>query len=137
MFDLPIISVLTRWLNFKGDFITIAKLKPNIMSRFKVQDMIIHISTYSSSNEIQDFVVVLIPLQLTIGCILKRCRDDVPYLYNLPNSMSWAQQVVPCSVLSITEFFIIENHNGTFLHVTFESQSRLRTTSGLTFCNTN
>jgi hypothetical protein len=137
MFDLPIISVLTRWLNFKGDFITIAKLKPNIMSRFKVQDMIIHISTYSSSNEIQGFVVVLIPLQLTIGCILKRCRDDVPYSYNLPNSTSWAQQVVPCSVLSITEIFIIENHNGTFLHVTFESQSRLRTTSGLTFSNTN
>jgi hypothetical protein len=137
MFDLPIISVLTRWLNFNGDFISFAKLKPNIMSRFKVQDMIIHISTYSSSNEIQGFVVVLIPLQLTIGCILKRCRDDVPYFYNLPNSTSWAQQVVPCSVLSITEIFIIENHNGTFLHVTFESQSRLRTTSGLTFSNTN
>jgi hypothetical protein len=91
------------------------------------------------SNEIQCLVVVLIPLQLTLDCILKHCWDGVPCLYDLPNSTTLAQQVVPHSVLPITEIFTIENHNldGAFLHVVFWSQSRLRTTSDLTHCDTN
>jgi hypothetical protein len=53
--------------------------------------------------------------------------------------MSLAQQVVPCSVLLITEIFTIENHklDGAFLHIAFGSQSLLRTTSDLTSSDTN
>jgi hypothetical protein len=72
-----------------------------------------------SSNQIQGFVVVLIPLQITLSCILKHCQDNVPCLYNLLNSMYLTQHVVPYSVLPISEIFTIENHtlDETFLHV--------------------
>jgi hypothetical protein len=123
----------------QGVTISIAKLKPNIMSSLKVRDRIIHISISSSSNQIQGFVLILIALQLTLGCILMRCQDHIPYLYDLPNSMSLAQQVVPCLDFSITEIFTIENHklNDTFLHVALGSQSQLWTTSDLTRSDTN
>jgi hypothetical protein len=93
----------------------------------------------SSSNEIQSFIVLLIHLQLSLGCILKRCQDHVPCLYDLLNSTSLAQQVVHCSVLSITEIFTIENHklDDIFLHIAFGSQSRLRINSDLTHSDTN
>jgi hypothetical protein len=53
--------------------------------------------------------------------------------------MSLAQQVVPCSVIPITEIFTIENHklDDTFLHIAFGSQSLLRTTSDQTCSDTN
>jgi hypothetical protein len=60
-------------------------------------------------------------------------------MYDLPNSTTLAQQVVPCSVLPITEIFTIENHklDSAFLHVAFKSQSLLRITSDLTSSDTN
>jgi hypothetical protein len=50
-----------------------------------------------------------------------------------------AQQVVPTSVLPITEILTIENYklDDAFFYVAFGSQSRLRTTSVLTRSNTN
>jgi hypothetical protein len=91
------------------------------------------------SNKIQGFVVVLIPLQLTLSCILKCCQHNIPYLYDLPNSTSLAQHVVSCSGLPITEIFTIEEHklDNTFLHATLGLQSLLRTTSDLTGFYTN
>jgi hypothetical protein len=77
--------------------------------------------------------------ELTLVCILKHCWNDVPGLYDIPNSTSLAQQVVPSLVVPITKIFIIENHKSgdTFLHVIFRSQSRLRKTSDLTRFDTN
>jgi hypothetical protein len=70
-------------------------------------------------------------LQLTLGCILKHCRDHVPCLYDLPNGMTLAQHVVPRLVPPITKIFTIENQklDNAFLHVAFRSQSLLRITS--------
>jgi hypothetical protein len=101
--------------------------------------MIIHISTYSSSNEIQGFVVVLKPLQLTLGCIRNCCGDDVCFLYDLPNGTTLAQEIVASSVFPITEILAIEENelHDIVLHVTFGSQSLLRTTSDLTGSDTN
>jgi hypothetical protein len=50
-----------------------------------------------------------------------------------------AQQVVPCSVFPITKIFAIKNYklDDTFLHLSFGSQSLLRTTSDLTGCDIN
>jgi hypothetical protein len=94
--------------------------------------MIIHISSYSSSNEIQGIVVVLIPLQLTLGGILKCCGDDVCFLYDLRNSTTLAQKIVVSPVFLITN----ELHD-TFLHIAFGSESLLGITSDLTGSNTN
>jgi protein-arginine kinase len=101
--------------------------------------MIIHISTLSSSNEIQGFIVVLIHLQLTLGCILNRCRGHVRFLYNLPNGMTLAQEIVASLVFPVTKILIIEDNelHDTFLHVTIGSQSQLRITSDLTYSDTN
>jgi hypothetical protein len=68
-----------------------------------------------------------------------RYRDNVPCLYDLPNSTSLAQQVVPCLVLPITKIFAIENHklDNAFLDVSFGLQSLLMTTSDLTGFDTN
>ncbi len=90
--------------------------------------MIIHISTLSSSNEIQGFIVVLIHLQLTLGCILKCCWDDVCFLYDLPNGTTLAQEIVAILIFPITEILVIEDNelHGTFLHVAFGSQSLLK-----------
>jgi hypothetical protein len=104
-----------------------------------VRDTIIHISTYSSSNEIQGIVVVLIPLQLTLGCIIKCCGDDVSFLYDLKNGTSMAQKIVVSPVFPITKILaIIDNElHGTFLHIAFGSESLLRTTSDLIDSDTN
>jgi inner membrane protein involved in colicin E2 resistance len=93
--------------------------------------MIIHISTKSSSNEIKSFVVVFIPLQLTLGYVVERRRDHVRLLHDLPNDTSLTQKIVMSSVLPITKILVIEDHklHCTFLHVTFRSHSLLKTTS--------
>jgi hypothetical protein len=74
-----------------------------------------------------------------LGCILKRCRDHICFLYDLPNGMTLTQEIVVSLVFSITEILAIEDNNlhGTFLHVAFGSQSRLRIASDLTQSNTN
>jgi hypothetical protein len=88
---------------------------------------------------IQGFVVVLIPLQLILGCILKHCGDDVCFLNNLSNGATLAQEIVVSLVFPITEILVIEDNklHRTFLHVTFGSQSPLRTTSDLISSDTN
>jgi hypothetical protein len=101
--------------------------------------MIIHISSYSSSNEIQGIVVVLIPLQLTLGGILKCCGDDVCFLYDLRNGMTLAQKIVVSPVFLITKILAIEDNelHDTFLHIAFGSESLLGITSDLTGSDTN
>jgi hypothetical protein len=58
---------------------------------------------------------------------------------NLLDGMTLTQEVVTSSVFPITEILAIENHKLyiTFLHVTFGSQSLLRTRSDLTSSDTN
>jgi hypothetical protein len=48
-------------------------------------------------------------------------------MYNLPNGMTLAQEIVASSVLLITEILDIEDHKlyDTFLYVAFGSQSLL------------
>jgi hypothetical protein len=101
--------------------------------------MIIHISSYSSSNEIQGIVVVLIPLQLTLGGILKCCGDDVCFLYDLRNGTTLAQKIVVSPVFLITKILAIEDNelHDTFLHIAFGSESLLGITSDLTGSDTN
>jgi hypothetical protein len=93
---------------------------------------------FKTFNEIQSFVVVLVPLHLTLGHVVKCCRDHIS-LNNLPDGMTLTQEVVVSSVFPITEILTIENHklDGTFLHVVFGSQSLLRITSDLTDSETN
>jgi hypothetical protein len=88
---------------------------------------IIHIPIKSSSNEIKSFVVVFVPRQLTLGRIVERRRDHVRLLYDRPNGMTLAQDIVASSVLPITEILTIEDHklNNTFLHIIFGSQRLL------------
>jgi hypothetical protein len=63
----------------------------------------------------------------------------VCFLYDLSNGMTLTQQIVASPVFLITKILVIEDNelHGTFLHVTFRSQSRLRTTSDLICSNTN
>jgi hypothetical protein len=93
---------------------------------------------FKTFNEIQSFVVVLVPLHLTLGHVVKCCRDHIS-LNNLPDGMTLTQEVVVSSVFPITEILTIENHklDDTFLHVVFGSQSLLRITSDLTDSETN
>jgi hypothetical protein len=100
---------------------------------------IIHIPTYSSSNEIKGLVVVFIPLQLTLGHVVKCVGDHVRLLYDLPNGATLAQKIVASLILSITEILATKNHklNSTFLHVTFRSQSLLKPTGDQTGSDTN
>jgi protein-arginine kinase len=83
----------------------------------------IHISNLSSSNEIQGFVVVLIPLQLTTRCILKHYRGHVCFLFNLSNGTTLAQEIIVSPVFPIIKILVIEDNelHDTFLHVTFGS----------------
>jgi hypothetical protein len=92
---------------------------------------IIHIPTKSSSNEIKSFVVVFIPLQLTLGRVVEHRQDHVRLLYDLPNGTTLAQKIVVSSVLPVTEILAIEDHklDSTFLHIAFGSQSLLKPTS--------
>jgi hypothetical protein len=85
--------------------------------------MIIYIPIKSSSNEIEDFVVIFIPLQLTLGSIVECSRDHLCLLDDLPDSTTLVQEIVASSVFSVTEILAIENHqlDNTFLHVAFRS----------------
>jgi hypothetical protein len=77
---------------------------------------IIHIHTNSNSNEIKNFVVVFIPRQLTLGCVVERRQDHIHLLYDLPNGATLTQKIVTSLVLSITEIIAIENNK---LYFTF------------------
>jgi L-rhamnose isomerase len=100
---------------------------------------IIHIPTLSSSKKIKCLVIVFIPLQLTLGRVVECIGDHVRLLDDLPNDVALTQEIVGGSVLPITEILTIEDHklNSTFLHVTFRSQSLLKSTSDQTGSNTN
>jgi hypothetical protein len=100
---------------------------------------IIHIPTRSSSNEIKRFVVIFIPLQLTTCRVVDHHGDHVWLLYDLRDGMTLTQEIVVSSVLLITEIIAIEDHNlnNNFLHVAFESQSLLESTSDQTDSDTN
>jgi hypothetical protein len=99
-----------------------------------VRDTIIQISTYGSSNEIKSFIVVLVPLHLTMGHVVKCCQDHISFLNNLLDRTPLAKEIIVSSIFPVTEILVIENHklDDIFLHVTFELQSLLRTTSDLT-----
>jgi L-rhamnose isomerase len=101
--------------------------------------MIIYIPTKSGSNEIEGFVVVFIPLQLTLGRIIECSWDHVRLLDDLPNSTTLAQEIVASSVFPVIEIHAIEHHqlDNTFLHVTYRSQSLLNPTSDQTSFDTN
>jgi hypothetical protein len=96
-------------------------------------------STYSSSNEIKGIVVVFIPLQLTLGRVVKCIGDHVRLLDDLPNGMTPTQKIVASLIFSVTEILAIEDHklNNTFLHVAFGSQCPLKPISDQTSSDTN
>jgi hypothetical protein len=100
---------------------------------------IIHIPTYNSSNQIKGLVVVFISLQLTLGRVVECIRNHVRLLDDLPNGATLAQEIVAGSILPITEILAIENDKLyiTFLHVTFGSQSLLKSTTDKTGSDTN
>jgi hypothetical protein len=100
---------------------------------------IIHISTWSSSNEIKGLVVIFIPLQLTLGHVVECIVDHVHLLQDLSNGAALAQEIVAGLVLPITEILVIEYHklNNTFLHIAFGSQSLLKPTGNQTGSDTN
>jgi hypothetical protein len=101
--------------------------------------MVIHIPTYSSSNEISSIVVVLVPLHLTLGCIVKHRWYHVRLLYNFPNGVTLAQEIIASPISTITKIVTIEDHklDDTFFNVAFGSQSLLGTTSDLTGSDTS
>jgi hypothetical protein len=90
-----------------------------------------YIPTKSSSNEIEGFIVIFIPLQLTLGRVVERRRDHVRLLYGLPNSTILAQMIVASSIFPVTKIITIEYHklHNIFLHVEFRLQSLLEPTS--------
>jgi hypothetical protein len=100
---------------------------------------IIHIPTYSSSNEIKGLVDVFILLQLTLGRVVECIRDYIRLLDDFPNGVTLAQKIVASSVLPITDIIAIEHDklNITFLHVAFRSQSLLKPTGDQTGSDTN
>jgi hypothetical protein len=65
--------------------------------------------------------------------------DHVRLLYDLPNGVTLAQEIVAGLVLPITKILAIEDHklNNTFLHVAFRSQSLLKPTGDQTSSDTN
>jgi L-rhamnose isomerase len=71
--------------------------------------MIIYIPTKSSSNEIESLIVVFIPLQLSLGCVVECSRDHVCLLDDLLNSTTLTQEIVASSVFPVTETLAIEN----------------------------
>jgi hypothetical protein len=60
-------------------------------------------------------------------------------MYDLSNGTTLAQEIVASLVFPITEILAIEYNelHGTFLHVTFGSQSQLRTTSDIILSDIN
>jgi hypothetical protein len=71
--------------------------------------------------------------------VVECVEDHVRLLYDLPNGVTLAQDIVVSSVLPITEIIAIENYklNITFLHVAFRSQSLLKPTGDQTGSDTN
>jgi hypothetical protein len=69
--------------------------------------MIIHIPVKSSSNEIKRFVVIFIPLQLTLDHIDKRRQDHVRLMNNLPNYTTLTQEIFVSLVFSVTKIITI------------------------------
>jgi hypothetical protein len=55
-------------------------------------------------------VIVLVPLQPTLGRVVEHRRDHVRLMYDLPNGTTLTQKIVTSSVLLITEILIIEDH---------------------------
>jgi hypothetical protein len=104
-----------------------------------VRNGVIHIATKSGSDKVQGLIVVLVFCQLSSGCILKRCRDDVRFMYDLPNGMILVQEIVASLIFPIIEILAIEDNelHDTFLHVAFRSQNQLRTICDLTHSDTN
>jgi L-rhamnose isomerase len=100
---------------------------------------IIYIPTKSSSNEIENLVVIFIHLQLTLSRVVEYSRDHVRLLDDLPNSMILPQEIVVSSIFSVTEILVIENDqlDSTFLYVTFMLQSLLKSTSDQISFDTN
>jgi hypothetical protein len=84
------------------------------------------------------FVVIFIPLQLTLGRVVECIQDHVRLLNDLPNGAALAQEIAVGSVL-ITKILVIENNKFhiTFLHVAFESQSLLKPISDQTSSDIN
>jgi hypothetical protein len=89
---------------------------------------IIHIPTYSSSNEIKGLIVVFIPLQLTLGRTVECIGDNVRLLDDLLNGVTLAQKIVASSIFPVAEILAIEDHklNSTFHHFAFGPQSLLK-----------
>jgi hypothetical protein len=65
--------------------------------------------------------------------------DYVRLLYDLPNDVALAQEIIVGLVFPVTEILIIEDNklHSTFLHVAFWSQSLLKLTSDQTGSDTN
>jgi hypothetical protein len=63
----------------------------------------------------------------------------ISFLNNIPDGTTLTQEVVVSSVFPVTKILAIKNHKlyVTFIHVTFGSQSLLRTTSDLTSSDSN
>jgi L-rhamnose isomerase len=85
--------------------------------------MIIQIPTKNSSNEVKSFIVIFIPLQLTLGRVIKCSRDHVRLMDDFSNGTTLAQKIVASSVFPVTEILAIEHNklDCTFLHVAFGS----------------
>jgi hypothetical protein len=100
---------------------------------------IIHIPTYSSSNEIESIVVVFIYLLLTLGRVVEYNRDYVCLMHDLLNGTTLAQEIVVSPDFSVTEILATKNHKlyYTFLHDAFKSQRLLRPTGDQTGSDTN
>jgi hypothetical protein len=60
-------------------------------------------------------------------------------MYDLPNGATLAKKIVASLIFSVTEILVIEEHmlDSTFLHVTFGSQSLLKSTSNQIGSDTN
>jgi hypothetical protein len=70
--------------------------------------MIIHISTKSSSNNVKSFIVVFIPLQLTLGRVVECSRDHIRLLDDLPNDTNLTQKIIVSLIFSVTEILTID-----------------------------
>jgi hypothetical protein len=71
--------------------------------------------------------------------VVECIRDHVRLLDDLPNDATLAQKIVASLVFSVTEILVIKDHklNITSLHVTFKSQSLLKSTGDQTDSDTN
>jgi hypothetical protein len=71
--------------------------------------------------------------------VVEHRGDHICLLYDLPDSTFLTQKIVASSILSITKILTIEDNklHNTFLHVAFESQSLLKSTTDQTGSDTN